>query len=77
MEPCCSKVLHSFTSDDGKKPSQVDFLITIQEEGFRAFQRGLDEWANPYQSGTEESEFWSDGWQDAEDDHTERAKLLK
>ncbi|WP_169629274.1 ribosome modulation factor [Ferrimonas kyonanensis] len=43
-----------------------DLSDEIYQEGYRAFNKGEPESANPY-SGID-AEYWSDGWVDAQED---------
>lgn len=42
--------------------------LQVWLEGRGAFLRNKPENANPYQTGTIEHEYWSDGWEDASSD---------
>lgn len=41
--------------------------VQILREGEKAYLQGLGVDANPYQSGTEDQEIWTEGWEDARD----------
>ena len=45
----------------------------LYDEGYAAYQSGLDESACTYATGYMEApgEFWCDGWADAQDDETQ------
>jgi ribosome modulation factor len=50
-----------------RKGKRADGYVETLREGEKAFLAGHGQDANPYQSATEESEIWAEGWEDARD----------
>ncbi|WP_196160834.1 hypothetical protein [Reinekea sp. G2M2-21] len=52
----------------------TDEQQAVYDEGYRAYFSGRDESNNPYETGFEGAlgEFWSDGFEDAEEDESQR-----
>ena len=51
-----------------------DDLAEIMLDGRLAYHDGQEEHANPYDEGTTGFEYWSDGWEDANEDYEQSSK---